>query len=130
MEMADVDFVLEKMGVGAGAGKDGAADVLIFDRTMFVGVADPELVAVGEVVEDASGAEKVVRGVGNGLRKGAEAEGLGGGDGFAVDHGLLVEEVFIEREQEGGVLAGSLTTSVTPLVPVALSSRKRDMVVM
>ena len=54
VKIADVDFVFEKVGVGAGAGKSGAADVLIFDGAMFVGVADPELVAVGEVVEDAS----------------------------------------------------------------------------
>jgi hypothetical protein len=54
VEVADVNFMLEKMGVGAGAGKSGAADVLIFNGTMFVGVADPELIAVGEVVEDTS----------------------------------------------------------------------------
>ncbi len=81
VEMADVDLVLEEARVGAGAGKGGPADVLIFDRAMFVGVADPELVAVGEVVEDAPGAEEVMRRVGNGLRDRTKTHLFGSGEG-------------------------------------------------
>jgi len=105
VEVADVDFMLEKMGVGARARKGRPTYVLIFDRPVFVRVADPELVAVGEVVEDPSGTEKVMRRVGSGLRDGAEAKGIRGGEGCGVDDGLLVVEVFVEREQEAGVLA-------------------------
>ena len=53
MEIADVDFMLQKMRVDAGARKSSPADVLIFDGAMFVRVADPELIAAVEVVEDA-----------------------------------------------------------------------------
>ena len=44
-------------------------------------------------------------GIGNGLRDRAETQRLGGGDGFGIDDGLLVLQVFIEREQEAGALA-------------------------
>ena len=74
MKIADVDFVLQKMGVRTGAGQGRPTYVLIFYRPVFVGVADPELVAIGEVVENSSGTEKVMRGVGNGLRDGPKAK--------------------------------------------------------
>ena len=54
VQMADIDFVLKKTRVGAGAGENGSTDGLIFYRAVFVGIADPELVSVREVVEDAS----------------------------------------------------------------------------
>ena len=54
VQMADIDFVLKKTRVGAGAGENGSTDGLIFCRAVFVGIADPELVSVREVVEDAS----------------------------------------------------------------------------
>src|SRR5205807_339419 len=52
VEMADVDFVLEKVCVGAGGGQRSAADVLILDGAVLVGIADPELIAVRQIVED------------------------------------------------------------------------------
>src|ERR1700726_1097797 len=46
-----------------------------------------------------------MRWVGNGLRGRSEAQRFSGGYGCAVDHGLLVVEVFVERQQETGALA-------------------------
>ena len=74
VEVADVNFMLEKTRVGARAGKGGPANALIFDGTMFVGVANPELVAIGKVVKNAPRAEEVVRGIRNGLSDGTESE--------------------------------------------------------
>src|ERR1700692_774042 len=54
VEIADVDFMFQKVGVGDGDGKSGPSDVLIFHGAMFVRITNPELIAVGEVVEDSS----------------------------------------------------------------------------
>jgi len=44
-------------------------------------------------------------GIGNGLRDRTKTQRLGGGGGFGIDEGLLVLQVFVEREQEAGALA-------------------------
>src|SRR5437879_11396685 len=44
-------------------------------------------------------------GIGNSLRDRPEAQPLGGLEGVGVDDGLLVLQVFIEREQKTGALA-------------------------
>ena len=48
---------------------------------MLVGIADPELISIGQVVKDAARPEEVMRWIGNRLRERPEAERLGGSDG-------------------------------------------------
>ena len=54
MEMADIDFMFQKMRVDTGAQENDSTHILILDRAMFVGVADPKLIAVREIVEEPS----------------------------------------------------------------------------
>ena len=103
--------MLQKNRVGAGAGKNGAANVLIVDGAMFVGVADPELVAVGKVVEDAPRAEEVMRGIGNRLGDGTEANRFGGVKGGRVNDGLLIVQV--DHFGEAYLLAVDAATGAT-----------------
>src|SRR4029077_7656319 len=93
------------MRVEGGAGKRGSADVLVLHRAMLVGVADPELIAVCEIVKDAAGAKEVMRWIGNRLGDWPKAQRLSGGQGLWIDDGLLILQVFVERQQETGALA-------------------------
>src|SRR5262249_30306791 len=68
MQMADVDLVFEKMSIRGRGRKSGTPDILILRRAMLVGVPDPELVAVGQVMKHASRTEEVMRGIRNALR--------------------------------------------------------------
>ena len=61
VEIANVGLMFEKMSVGRRARQCGASCTLVLGRTMLVGIADPELIAVGEVVKDATGSKEVVR---------------------------------------------------------------------
>src|SRR5258708_40204159 len=97
--------MLQKVRIRAGAGKSSAAHVLILDGTMLVRVTNPELVAVGKVVEDAAGAEEVMCGIGNGLRDGTDPRPFRSSEGSGIDDALLVVEIFVECEQEAGPLA-------------------------
>ena len=72
---------------------------------MFVGVADPELVAVGKIMKNAARSEKVMRGIRNGLSKRAEAERLRRSDRIHIHDALLIQQVFIQRQQETRVFA-------------------------
>ena len=105
VQVADVDLVLQKMCVSCRARKRIAADVLVLRGSMFVGVADPELVPVSQIVKDASGSEEMMGRVGNSLRDGSESQRLSLCDGAGRDDGLLIIQIFIERQQETGALA-------------------------
>ena len=71
VQVAHVDFMLQKTRIRPRAGQHGAPHSLILHRAMFVGIADPELVSIREVVEDpcrnrrsdASGWERFASGV-------------------------------------------------------------------
>ena len=62
--VADIDFVLIEQGVGSRPGQDEATDYLILYDLVLVGISDPCLVAVDEVVKDAPRTEEVTRGEG------------------------------------------------------------------
>src|SRR5579859_4366823 len=105
VQETDIDLVLQEMGIGRCAGKSGASGVLIFRRPVLVGISDPELIAVGEIVKYTSRSKKMVRGVGKSLRKRTKTQRFGGGQGIGIDDVLLVENVLVERQQETGPLA-------------------------
>src|SRR6266404_3996617 len=60
--VADIDFVFDHRRVISGFGKHVSADALIFVGAVFVGITDPEKIAVGEFMEDAAFAEEVAEG--------------------------------------------------------------------
>src|SRR5580704_18064714 len=92
------------MCVRCRAGKSIATDVLVLRGSMFVGVADPELVTVSQIVKDASGSEEMMGGVGNSLPDRSESQKLRLRDGSGREDGLLIIQIFIERQQETGAL--------------------------
>lgn len=100
MPITDVDFVFNGEGVIAGFRKDVAADVLIGVRRIFVGVADPKKVAVGEFVEDAALAKKMMDGSRNVFVHRAELI-------FRVNDGLHGIKIAIERQKERGFLVAA-----------------------
>ena len=105
VEITDIDFMFEKMRVGCRAGQDRASDSLVLRRAMLVGIANPELVAIGEIVKDTSRAEEVMRGIGNALSESAEAQRFGCRERGRIDDCLLIEQIVIESQQEAAAFA-------------------------
>src|SRR5215471_5780692 len=104
VEVADIDFVFEEVCICRGTGQRGTPGALVLRRTMLVGITDPELISVRKVVKDTTGSEEVMRRVWKRLSDRAEAQRFSGGNRADVHDVLLVENVFIEREQKTGAL--------------------------
>src|SRR5579863_8122956 len=104
MKVTDVDLVLEKTSVGRRAGQRSTARTLVLRGAMLVGVANPELISIGDIVKHPPRPKEVMRGIRQGLRDGAEAGRFGSCDRGRVHNVLLVQNVFIESQQKAGVL--------------------------
>src|SRR5215472_6945568 len=63
--MSHVHFVLEKERIGSSLGKDISSNPLVLDGSMFIRVADPELVSLAVVVKHTAGKEVMIRGIGD-----------------------------------------------------------------
>src|ERR1700686_1384809 len=74
---------------------------------MFIRIADPELVSIGEIVKNTARTKKVMGGISHRLRDRAESKRLRGSNGSRIDDRLLIQEVLVERQQEAGALAVS-----------------------
>src|ERR1700758_4267093 len=74
---------------------------------MFIRIADPKLVSIGEIVKNAARTEEMMRGIGHGLRDRPESKRLRGSNSAGIDDRLLIQEVLVERQQETGALAVS-----------------------
>src|ERR1700686_4120042 len=74
---------------------------------MFIRIADPEMVSIGEIVKNTARTKKVMGGIRPRLRDRAESKRLRGSNGSRIDDRLLIQEVLVERQQEAGALAVS-----------------------
>ena len=107
VQVTDVNLVLEKDRVGAGRGQRGSTHALILYRSVLVGITGPELIAVGEIMKDAARAEEVMHGIGHDLRAGTEAGSLSRRERVRIDDSLLIVQIFVQAQQETGVLGMS-----------------------
>src|SRR4030081_2907301 len=92
--------MLQRHGAVGRLGQSCAADVLILEGLMFVGITNPELVTTREVVKDAPRAEEVMN------RRG-HIFAYRPVDGFCIHEGLRVVKILIDGQQERRFLASS-----------------------
>jgi len=93
MAVADVHLVFDNGGIVASFGEKVATHVLVLVGGIFVGVANPEEVAVGERMEDAAFGERVMDGSGNVFADGTELV-------CRVNDGLHGVDVAIQGQKE------------------------------
>src|ERR1700730_14147271 len=105
VQIADIDLVFQEPRVGPGTRKRRSADGGIVAGAMFIRIADPELVSIGEIMKKAAGTKKLMCGSRHRLRDRAESKRLRGSNGAGIDDRLLIQEVLVERQQETGALA-------------------------
>src|SRR5207248_6671110 len=63
LSLHDALPIFLKLSICTGARQNGASHALVFDGAVFIGVPDPELFSVREVMEDTTGAKEMVRGI-------------------------------------------------------------------
>ena len=112
MPVADVDFVFDNGGTITGFGQDVASDVLVLVGRIFVRVADPKKVTVGEGMEDAAFGESMMDGGGNVFVDGTELI-------CSVNDGLHGIDVAIERQKESSFLVPAERTAERTFVILA-----------
>jgi hypothetical protein len=98
MAVADVDFVFDCQRVVSDFREDVASDILVLVGRIFVGIADPKKVAVGELMEDASFGKRVMDGSGN-----VFVDGTGESNG--VNNGLHGIKIAIQGQKESSFLS-------------------------
>jgi hypothetical protein len=112
MAVADVDFVFDGQRVVSGFREDVASDVLVLVGRIFVGIADPKRVAVGELMEDASFGKRVMDGSGNVFLDGT-------GESNGVNDGLQGIKIAIQGQEESSFFVAAGWTAERAFVILA-----------
>src|SRR5207248_6077994 len=93
LSLHDALPIFLKLSICTGARQNGASHALVFDGAVFIGVPDPELISVREVMEDTTGAKEMVRGIRHVLVNQPIRP-------FRFHNCLLIISILIERKQK------------------------------